>query len=180
MDMAMMNGLASGFPYVDANIETGNADVFCLDSPFRFFQEPHAGVSLRLIQVKEIRYMSLGYNQHMMVGDGIPVLKSETQFILKQNVPGFLSGTEGARDLTMAVGFPQHPKIRGVPIPFLRVAAVAERLQVREVIASPMVSGDDVIHFKCAFTVRDTAEFAPSARTLENLVLDGARNVTQR
>jgi len=79
----------------------------------------------------------------------------------------------------MAIGFTQRPEVSGVSIPLHRIAAVAKSLQVGFVVAAPMVPRNDMVNFERSISIRYATEFAAEARSSENLVFDGSRNVAE-
>ena len=79
----------------------------------------------------------------------------------------------------MGIGFTQRPEVSGVPIPLHRITAVAKRLQVGHVVAAPVVPRNDMVNFESTVSIRHATEFAAKARSSENLVFDGSRNIAE-
>lgn len=87
-------------------------------------------MSLRFIELKEVRYVSLRYDQHMEIGNWETIIDPETQLVLQSDVASFLSSAEGTGVVTMVIGLAQRPKVSGVFVPLHRVTAVTEGLEI--------------------------------------------------
>ena len=118
-----------------------------------------------LIEFKEIRHVSFGYDQHMEIGNWVTILDSETELVLQCDLPTLLSRTEQTGFFTMRIGFAQRSEVSGIPIPFHRITAVAKSLQVGFVVAATMVPRNDVVNFESSISVRYATEFAAEARS---------------
>jgi hypothetical protein len=84
----------------------------------------------------------------MELGHRVTIIDSETELVLQCDVSIPLSRTEQTGILTMGIGFAQRPKVSGVSIPFHRITAVAESLEVGYVVAAPMVPRKDMVNFE--------------------------------
>jgi hypothetical protein len=102
------------------------------------------GIHLRLPQVKVRGDVSLRHDKGMPWGDREGVMDNIRQYIFCDNALwGY--GAKGTARFPVGIGGSDGPKIGIIPVPFHGITAIAEGLEITQIIRPAVVSGDDMI-----------------------------------
>ena len=165
MDVRMVNRLSGYFAAVDTKVETLHRAVRREHLRPDVVQELINGPSLRFEQLEERGNVALRYDQRMQLchREVVPYREGESVRFNDSLVRYF---AEYAVRLTRIDALSDYSEVLIISGAFVGVALKTERLKVRKVILTAVLSRYDVVHLDSPLLRRDTAEFAAKASTL--------------
>jgi hypothetical protein len=122
--------------------------------PTRLGEKLVAGAHLGSPKLKIVGCVSPRDNEDVLLGYRINVLHHDGEAVLKQQL-SVTGQAKRATRLCMLIGRPDCPEIGVIAVPLHCIAAIAERLKVRDLVRAAVVARDNVVHFECALVRRD-------------------------
>jgi len=83
--VAMKDGLASGGPGVEANVETGHQGISLLNAFAQSFKQVVASFSFGGCESPIVNDMAFRNHQPMAITDGVSIVESDCKFVLKND-----------------------------------------------------------------------------------------------